>query len=173
MAGTSTDMVATRFKRDDIHTIGLLVANKPGVLLRICLVFSRRGFNIEALVVSPAFDGRFSRMTITAQGDSKTLEQIIKQCNKLIDVVDANEYNESTSFEREFAMVKVRIEKAQRVEILQLIQHFHADTIDLSESFVIFQVVGKTEHLNKCISMFEPFGILEMVRSGKMVISSK
>tara|TARA_E500000075_G_C6813165_1_gene231797 strand:+ start:127 stop:648 length:522 start_codon:yes stop_codon:yes gene_type:complete len=173
MTETESNTVATRFQRDDIHTIGLLVANKPGVLLRICLVFSRRGFNIEALVVSPAFDGRFSRMTITAQGDRKTLEQIIKQCNKLVDVVDANEYDETTSFEREFAMVKVTIGKKERVEILQLIQHFHAETIDLSEEFVIFQVVGNTDNLNKCISMFEPFGILEMVRSGKMVISSQ
>ncbi len=70
-----TNPIQTRFQRDDIHTISLFVANKPGVLLRICLVFSRRGFNIESLVVSPAFDGRFSRMTITAQGDRKTLEQ--------------------------------------------------------------------------------------------------
>ena len=85
MSETKTNPIATRFQRDNIHTIGLLVANKPGVLLRICLVFSRRGFNIEALVVSPAFDGRYSRMSITAEGDRATLDQIIKQCNKLID----------------------------------------------------------------------------------------
>jgi len=169
---TDDRSISTRFQRDDSHTIALLGANKPGVLLRICLVFSRRGFNIEALVVSPAFDGRFSRMSITAQGDKETLDQIIKQCSKLIDVVSAHEFNDTNSFEREFAMVKVKVLAKKRVEILQLIQHFDAETIDLSEDVVIFQVVGYTDHLNKCLAMFEPFGILELVRSGKMVISS-
>ena len=149
MSETKTNPIATRFQRDHIHTIGLLVANKPGVLLRICLVFSRRGFNIEALVVSPAFDGRYSRMSITAEGDRATLDQIIKQCNKLIDVVDASEYDETTSFEREFAMVKIKIEANKRVEILQLIQHFNAETIDLSEAFVIFQVVDSFKKKRK------------------------
>lgn len=166
-----TNLIQTRFQRDDIHTISLFVTNKPGVLLRICLVFSRRGFNIESLVVSPAFDGRFSRMTITAQGDRKTLEQIIKQCTKLIDVVHAAEHDTENSLEKEFALVKVALKKDNRVEILQLVQHFHAESIDFSDDTLVFQIVGNTEKLNKCISVFEPFGILEMVRSGKMIIS--
>ena len=159
------------FARQDSHTISLLVANKPGVLLRICLVFSRRGFNIESLVVSPAFDGRFSRMTITAQGDRQTLEQIIKQCAKLVDVLQAAEHDALQSLEKEFAMVKVQLTKGKRVEILQLIDHFQADSIDFTDDTVVFQIVGDTEKLNKCLDMFEPFGILEMVRSGKMLIT--
>lgn len=166
----STDII-NRFQRTDSHTISLFVANKPGVLLRICLVFSRRGFNIESLVVSPAFDGRFSRMTVTAQGNQSTLDQIIKQCHKLVDVVYAEELGESRGFEREYAMVKVQLPKEDRIEILQLVQHFGATTIEITESLLIFEIVGTSEHLNKSISMFEPFGILEMVRSGKMVIS--
>jgi len=158
-------------KRNDIHTISLLVANKPGVLLRICLVFSRRGFNIESLVVSPAFDGRFSRMTITAQGNKKTLEQIIKQCAKLVDVIHASEHDPDISVEKEFALIKVSLEKENRVEVLNLIQHFQATAIDFSESTLVFHIVGDSEKINVCVSMLEPFGILEMVRSGKMVIT--
>ena len=153
------------------HTISLFVANKPGVLLRICLVFSRRGFNIESLVVSPAFDGRFSRMTITAQGEKKTLDQIIKQCAKLVDVIHASEHDAEKSVEKEFALIKVALKKENRVEILQLIQHFQAEALDFSENTLVFQIVGDTEKINTCLSMLNPFGILEMVRSGKMVIT--
>jgi acetolactate synthase I/III small subunit len=153
------------------HTISLFVANKPGVLLRICLVFSRRGFNIESLVVSPAFDGRFSRMTITAQGEKKTLDQIIKQCAKLVDVIHASEHNAKTSVEKEFALIKVDLKKENRVEILQLTQHFQAEALDFSDNTLVFQIVGDTEKINTCLSMLNPFGILEMVRSGKMVIT--
>ena len=78
-----------------LHTISLFVANKPGVLLRITLLFSRRGFNIESLVVSSAMDGAFSRMTITAKGDEKVLEQIVKQLGKLVDVIDSRDNSDS------------------------------------------------------------------------------
>jgi acetolactate synthase-1/3 small subunit len=162
MPQSKTNPIETRFQHEGIHTISLMVANKPGVLLRICLVFSRRGYNIESLVVSPAFDGRFSRMTITAQGDHSTLEQIIKQCSKLIDVVQAGEHDPLNSVEREFALVNVTLTKEDRIEILQLVQHFHADTVDMGETELIFQIVGSTDHLNTCISMFKPFGIKEI-----------
>ncbi|MCX5738456.1 MAG: acetolactate synthase small subunit, partial [Proteobacteria bacterium] len=85
--------------RDDIHTISLFVNNKPGVLVRVALVFSRRGYNIESLVVSPTVDGDFSRMTITCSGDPATLEQIIKQLQKLIDVVHATDHTGGDAYE--------------------------------------------------------------------------
>lgn len=163
--------MTTEFKPQLNHTISLFVANKPGVLLRICLVFSRRGFNIESLVVSPAFDGKFSRMTITAQGEKKTLDQIIKQCAKLIDVIHASEHDANKSVEKEFALIKIELKKENRVEILQLIEHFQAEALDFSESTLVFHVVGDTEKINTLLSMLNPFGILEMVRSGKMVIT--
>ena len=159
------------YNRDNIHTISLFVANKPGVLLRICLVFSRRAFNIESLVVSPAFDGRFSRMTITAQGDRKTLDQIIKQCAKLIDVLHASEHDPSKSIEKEFALVKVQLNANQRVELLNLVQHFEGTCLDFSNDTLIFQIIGDSDKLNTCLSMVHPFGLLEVIRSGKMAIS--
>ena len=158
--------------REDSHTISLFVANKPGVLLRICLVFSRRGFNIESLVVSPAIDGRFSRMTITAQGDEAVLEQIIKQCGKLVDVVHASEHDASHAIEQEFALIKVKLNPKNRSEILQLVQHVQGESVDFSDNTLILKIVGESKKIDTCISMLEPYGILEMVRSGKMVISS-
>tara|TARA_B100000427_G_scaffold74913_1_gene61037 strand:- start:8655 stop:9167 length:513 start_codon:yes stop_codon:yes gene_type:complete len=164
-------MPKTSITREDSHTISLFVANKPGVLLRICLVFSRRGFNIESLVVSPAIDGRFSRMTITANGDKNVLEQIIKQCAKLIDVVHASEHDSSYSIEQEFALIKVRLKPKDRSEILQLVQHVQGESIDFSDNTLILKIVGESKKIDTCITMLEPYGILEMVRSGKMVIT--
>ncbi|MAQ64605.1 MAG: acetolactate synthase small subunit [Actinobacteria bacterium] len=157
--------------REGSHTISLFVANKPGVLLRICLVFSRRGFNIESLVVSPAIDGRFSRMTVTAQGDKEVLEQIIKQCGKLVDVVHASEHDSSHAIEQEFALIKVKLSPKDRSEILQLVQHVQGESIDFSDNTLILKIVGESKKIDTCINMLEPFGILEMVRSGKMVIT--
>ena len=90
---------------ENLHTISLFVANKPGVLLRVTLVFARRGFNIESLVVSSAFDGRYSRMTITAKGNDKDLEQIVKQLAKLVDVIESKDNSQTASLERELALM--------------------------------------------------------------------
>src|SRR5262245_43264875 len=99
-AGVSPGPVR-RLQRSDVHTISLYVNNKPGVLVRVALVFARRGYNIESLVVSPAARGDFSRMTITCSGDRETLEQIIKQLAKLIDVVHAIDHTGDDSYETE------------------------------------------------------------------------
>ena len=95
-------------KRKDIHTVSMLVANKPGVLVRCAQVFARRGFNIDALVVSASVNPKFSRMTITAQGDPGTLDQIIKQTSKLIDVIHCGEHTRTDSIDREYALIKVK-----------------------------------------------------------------
>src|SRR5215831_14587236 len=106
-----------------IHTISILVRNKPGVLVRVALVFSRRGYNIESLVVSPdVANGQFSRMTITCSGDPETLEQIIKQLTKLIDVVHAIDHTGQAVIETEIAFVKLRCQIDERTEILQIVE---------------------------------------------------
>src|SRR3990167_7843113 len=91
----------------DLHTISVFVANKPGVLVRTALVFARRGFNIESLVVSPSLDGHYSRMTITANGDPETLDQIIKQVGKLIDVLNVTDHTDQNIIEKEMALIKI------------------------------------------------------------------
>lgn len=156
---------------ENIHTISLLVANKPGVLVRVALIFSRRGFNIESLVVSPALDGRFSRMTITAQGDKGTLEQIIKQAAKLVDVVLAHEHTDEHAVEKELALIKVVAKEEKRGELLQVISHFKAQTVDLTQESLIVQITGSTEKLDAAVEMLNPYGIVEIVRTGKIVMA--
>lgn len=155
----------------DQHSISLLVANKPGVLIRIALVFNRRGYNIESLVVSPAHNGKFSRMNITASGEKKTLEQIIKQLNKLIDVIHAKDHTGEVAVEKELALIKLQCPPEKRTEILQIVEHFKSQTVDLSENTLMIQVTGNTEKLDAMELMLDKYGILEMVRTGKIIMA--
>lgn len=156
--------------RVDSHTIGLVVVNKPGMLMRICQVFARRGFNIDSLVVSPDLESRYSQMIITAQGNAQDLDQIIKQVSKLIDVIHASECRSDGAVERELALVKVKATADHRTEILQIIAHFEGKTVDFSEKSLIIQLAGSTEKLNAAVAMLGRFGLLEVVRTGKVVM---
>jgi acetolactate synthase-1/3 small subunit len=157
-------------KNHDKHTISLYVSNKPGVLIRIALVFARRGYNLDSLVVSEGHDPAFSHMTISATGDRKTLDQILKQLNKLVDVVHAKDHTEDPVIEREMALMKVRCPADKRAEILQMAHVFQCETIDLTHETVTFQVTGETAKLDNVHTMFDPFGVMEMVRTGKVLI---
>jgi acetolactate synthase-1/3 small subunit len=153
------------------HSISLLVNNKPGVLIRISLVFSRRGYNIDSLVVSPAHNGKYARMNIVASGEPKTLEQILKQLNKLIDVLHAKDHTGETVVEKELALIKVRCTPEKRSEILQIAEHFKAQTVDLSENTLMLQVTGGTDKLDAAEMMLDKYGIAEMVRTGKVIMA--
>lgn len=153
------------------HSISLLVNNRPGVLIRISLVFSRRGYNIDSLVVSPAHNGKYARMNIVASGEPKTLEQILKQLNKLIDVLHAKDHTGETVVEKELALVKVRCAPEKRSEILQIAEHFKAQTVDLSENTLMLQVTGGTDKLDAVEMMLDKYGIAEMVRTGKVIMA--
>lgn len=157
-------------KRDDTHTISLVVNNKPGVLVRVALVFSRRGYNIESLVVSPTVDGDFSRMTITCSGDPATLEQIIKQLDKLIDVVHATDHTGDAAYETEIALVKLCAELHERTEILQIAENFGAKVTDYGQDSMMLRVFGASEKLNAFIALLRPYGLRELVRSGKILM---
>jgi acetolactate synthase-1/3 small subunit len=156
--------------RDDIHTISLFVNNKPGVLVRVALVFSRRGYNIESLVVSATVDGDFSRMTITCSGDPATLEQIIKQLAKLIDVVHATDHTGGDAYETEIALVKLRAGLHERTEILQVAENFGAKVTDYGQESLMLRVYGDSEKLDACIALLRPYGMRELVRSGKILM---
>lgn len=158
-------------KRKDIHTISLLVANKPGVLVRVSLVFARRGYNIDSLVVSPSVDPRFSRMTITAQGDPGTLDQIIKQASKLIDVIHAQEHIQEDSVEKELALVKIRFKTPQKSTITKILNRFHAHALETTQSTMIIEQTGTTDELDEMEELFKKFGIIEMVRTGKILMA--
>ncbi len=157
--------------KKNIHTVSLLVANKPGVLVRIALVFARRGYNIDALVVSPTFDPRFSRMTITAQGDGSTLDQIIKQTAKLVDVLHSGEHNEDDAIHRELALVKIKNIPANRRFITQLLKRYKATVVNEDDKILIIEQSGTTKDLDELEKNIKKYGVIEMVRSGKLVMT--
>ncbi|MDH3521865.1 MAG: acetolactate synthase small subunit [Myxococcales bacterium] len=153
------------------HTISLFVNNKPGVLVRVALVFSRRGFNIESLVVSPAAEGRFSRMTITCSGRNEDLEQVVKQLAKLVDVVHAIDHTGDESYEVEIALIKLHCPLDQRTQILQIAEHYKARVVDFGASSLIIQAHGSSEKLDALIELLQPAQLVELVRSGKLLMA--
>ena len=154
-----------------LHTISLFVNNKPGVLVRVALVFSRRGFNIESLVVSPAAEGRFSRMTIACSGKAEVLEQVVKQLAKLVDVVHAIDHTGDESYEVEIALVKLECALDQRTQILQISEHYKARVVDYGPNSLILQAYGSSEKLDAFIELLRPFQLKELVRSGKLLMA--
>ena len=160
-----------RAAADDVHTISLYVNNKPGVLVRVALVFARRGYNIESLVVSPTAEGDFSRMTITCRGDRSTLQQIIKQLAKLVDVVHAVDHTRDDAYETEIALVKLFAPLDQRTQILQIAEHFKAKVVDYGSDSLILQIHGPSEKLDAFIDLLRPFKLPEIVRSGKLLMA--
>jgi len=158
-------------RRSDLHTISLYVNNKPGVLVRVALVFARRGYNIESLVVSPSAQGGFSRMTITCSGALATLEQIIKQLAKLVDVVHAMDHTGGDSYETEVALVKLDVALDERTQILQIAEHFKAKVVDYAADSLMLRVYGQSDKLDSFIALLRPFGIVELVRSGKILMA--
>jgi acetolactate synthase-1/3 small subunit len=155
----------------DLHTISLFVSDRPGVLVRVALVFSRRGFNIESLVVSPAARGGFSRMTITCTGEPENLEQIVKQLSKLIDVVHAVDHTGADAYEAEIALVKISSKLDQRTQILQIAEHFGAKVVDYGSDSLMLRVYGSSEKLDALIALLRPFDLIELVRSGKVLMA--
>ena len=155
-----------------VHTISILVRNKPGVLVRVALVFSRRGYNIESLVVSPdVANGQFSRMTITCSGDPQTLEQIIKQATKLIDVVHAFDHTGQAVIETEIALCKLQCKIDQRTEILQIAEQYAAKVVDYGPESLIVRVSGVSDKIDAFLTLLAPFNIVELVRSGKILMA--
>ena len=154
-----------------MHTLSVYVANKPGALARIAQVFARRGFNIESLVVSPAIDGHFSRMTITCSGAPEGLEQIIKQMVKLIDVLHCIDHTYDKSVMKEMGLIKIAVDSEGRSEALQIAEHYGCKTVDLTPESMILQVVGSPVKIDALEEMIATFRIIELVRTGKVVMS--
>ena len=153
------------------HTLSMFVNNEPGVLMRICQVFARRAYNLDSVVVSRGRDPQFSRLTLGISGDPAGLEQIIKQCNKLIDVIHCFEHDERASVTRELALVKVLIDPGDRAEVLQIIEHFGAKTVDLGASSIIAMIYGNSDKVDAAVHLLSKFDIVETVRTGKVVMA--
>jgi len=157
--------------KKNIHTISLLVANKPGVLVRVASVFARRGYNIDALVVSPSFDPNYSTMTITAEGDPETLDQIIKQTAKLIDVIHSCEHTGQDAIHRELALVKMKNIPVHRSVIMKILEAYQVKIIEENQDIIIIALADTTARVDSFEDMLEKYGVLEIVRSGKLVMT--
>ncbi len=168
---TTETPVESETVRGGIHTLSVLVNNDPGVLMRICQVFARRGFNIDSLVVSEGRKKEFSRMTIGISGDPEGLEQIIKQVNKLIDVIHCFEHNAQNAVVKEMLLVKILVEGVQRTEALQVVDHFGGKTLDLTPKSMIAMFHGDSPKIDAAVGMLSSFKIIETVRTGKVVMA--
>lgn len=152
------------------HTISVIVENKPGVLHRVAGLFSRRGFNIESLAVGTTENPEISRMTIVAEGDEQTLEQIIKQLYKQIDTLKIFDLSSDVSIERELALIKVHANDKTRSELTQIVDIFKARIVDVAENSVIIEISAEKDKVESLQKMLEKFGIQELVRTGKIAL---
>ena len=153
------------------HTLSVLVLNNPGVLTRIAALFSRRGFNIESLAVGPTERTDISRMTVVAAvDDALVLEQLVKQLNKLVEVIKVLELGEA-SVRRELVLIKVRSDVENRSRIVDTIELFRGKTVDVDHESLTVEATGSREKLDALINMLEPFGILELVQSGQVAVA--
>ncbi|HEX8092387.1 acetolactate synthase small subunit [Jatrophihabitans sp.] len=153
-----------------IHTLSVLVENKPGVLARVSGLFSRRGFNIESLAVGPTEHPEISRITILVSAEGNALEQITKQLNKLINVLKIVELEPSQAVQRELLLVKVRADEGNRSAVLDIVELFNAKVVDVSPEALTVEVVGPPAKLEAVLKMMEPYGIREMVQSGMVAL---
>ena len=152
------------------HTISVLVDNRPGVLARTAGLFARRGFNIESLAVSTTEDPTVSRMTVVVSGPETVLEQIQKQLYKLIDVIKVSDHTKDLVVERELALFKVHAEPRTRGEIMQLADIFRASVVDVGDKTFIIEATGDEEKISALEKLLAEYGLLEMVRTGKVVL---
>ncbi len=153
------------------HTISVTVENKFGVLARVAGLFSGRGFNIESLSVGETLDPSVSRMTIVTHGDDRIIEQVIKQLRKLIDVIKVADLTGTSFVERELVLVKVKAKENSRAEILRINEIFRGKTLDVSPETYTFLVTGDRDKTDAFIRLVKPFGIKEIVRTGKVAIA--
>jgi len=152
------------------HTLVTTVENKPGVLARVAGLFARRGFNIESLAVAPTDDERFSCITFTVDVASSRLEQVVKQLDKLINVLSVVDLSSIPAVERELMLLKVAATPGSRSAIFDLVHVFRAKVVDVADEAVTLEVVGDPGKLVALERLMAPFGILEIARTGKVAL---
>ncbi|HEY4663052.1 MAG TPA: acetolactate synthase small subunit [Candidatus Humimicrobiaceae bacterium] len=153
------------------HIISVLVENKAGVLVKISGLFSRRGFNIESLAVGPTDDEKISRVTLEVNAEEHSIEQIIKQLYKLINVIKIQELDPLNIVERELVLIKVSADSKTRPEILEIVSVFRANIVDVSKKSLMIEITGNSTKVRALVDLLRPFGILELVRTGKIACS--
>ena len=151
-----------------IHTLSVLVENKPGALVRVCQLFARRAFNIESLAVGPTERHDVSRITLRVNCEQQPLEQIEKQMHKLVNVLRVTELKPDESVERELALITVNAPPDKRAELIQLGEVFNARVADIGREALTFEIVGRPEELDAFEELVRPHGVRELARTGRI-----
>ncbi len=152
------------------HILAVLVENKPGALTRVSGLFSRRGFNIENIAVGETLTPGISRMTITVEGSETLIEQVMKQLHKLINVIRVSNLSAEPSVMRELMLIKVRAEVGNRSDIQQIVETFRGKVVDVSPNSMVIEITGNEEKMEAINLLLEHYGILEIVRTGKVAL---
>jgi acetolactate synthase-1/3 small subunit len=152
------------------HVLVVKVENKPGVLTRVAALFARRGFNIESLAVAPTDDERFSRLTILVDVESAPLEQVVRQLDKLINVVEIRELDSSQSVERELMLVTVKSPPAARAEVMDLVNIFEATVLNVGWDEMMLSIAGSPSRVDDFEQLLRPYGIVEIQRTGRVAL---
>lgn len=150
------------------HIISVMVENKSGVLAKVAGLFSRRGFNIESLAVGPTDDSAISRITLVVNAENHSIEQITKQLYKLINVIKIQELDPSNIVERELVLIKVSADSKVRPEILEIVSIFRANIVDVGKKSLMIEITGSNRKVKALEDLLKPFGIIELVRTGKI-----
>src|ERR1700735_1778195 len=146
------------------HTISVLVENKFGVLTRVAGLFSGRGYNIDTLNVGPTLDPKLSRMTIVTHGDESTLEQIVKQLNKLPDAIKVQNFREGEFVDRELVRAKGALDSHARAEVMQITDIFRAKIVDVQPKSLTIEITGNESKVEKFLELMQTFGVLDLTR---------
>ena len=152
------------------HTISVLVENTFGVLTRVAEMFSGRGYNIDSLNVAPTHDPEKSRMTIVTRGDDATVEQIVRQLYKLVNVLEITDFREHEYIDRELVMVRVKATAKNRSEVMQITDIFRAKIVDVQSKTMTIEVTGNESKVNKFVALMDNFGVLDLTRTGKVAL---
>jgi acetolactate synthase-1/3 small subunit len=152
------------------HTLSVLVENKPGVLSRVSGLFTRRGFNIDSLAVSPTEDPERSRMTITVDASRHPIEQVTKQLDKLVNVIKVRDLDPENMVSRELGLMKVRTPAGARSEVIQLVEIFEAKIVDVSPEALTVQLTGESDVLVQFEELMRPYGLVELVKTGVVAL---
>jgi acetolactate synthase-1/3 small subunit len=153
-----------------LHTLSVLVENRSGVLSRVAGLFARRGYNIESLAVAPTDDDRFSRITVVVDVELTPIEQMVKQLNKLINVVKITELDPRASVERELLMVTLAVDRDRRNEVLELVQIFEGRILAVAHSALTVSLEGAPDKIDDFEELVRPFGIVELQRTGRIAL---
>ena len=152
------------------HTISVLVENTFGVLTRVAGMFSGRGYKIDSLNVAPTHDPEKSRMTIVTRGDDATVEQIVRQLYKLVNVLEITDFREHEYIDRELVMVRVKATAKNRSEVMQITDIFRAKIVDVQSKTMTIEVTGNESKVNKFVALMDNFGVLDLTRTGKVAL---